>query len=272
MKTAVAQFKAKLGDIDHNLRRMNNYIEKASAQGCKLIVFPEVADTGYQMEIICQLASSWDSGRELNYLQNSARENAIYVVTGLSERKGTTVHNSAVAINPAGEIIGQYRKMHLYPAAPAYEDRHLEPGSGIAIFKVADLTCGIIICSDLQFPELARLYAISGVQLLLVLSAWCVQDAYHWRTLLAARSIENQIFIAAANRVGTDASVTFCGSSQILDPSGAVLASASEDDECLVIAEIMADRISANRASFFKLQGRRPEIYQRLSESVLGKI
>jgi predicted amidohydrolase len=264
MKIGLMQFHAVLGQPDTNIRRMLEFIKLASKQECKLVVFPEVVDTGYEMQTIRKFASSWNSSNHLSILQESASKNAIYVVAGLTERVGTDVYNAAAVINPNGEIIGHYRKMHLFSAEPTHEELFLKPGCEIAMFNINKLKCGVIICSDLQFPELARLYAINDVHLLLVLSAWCREDIYHWKILLAARAIENQIFVGGVNRVGKDNSVTFCGLSQILNPLGELLASASEEEEELVCADIAMDQIDANRSIFSKLQGRRPELYKGL--------
>jgi omega-amidase len=264
VKIGVVQFHAKLGQPDENALRVRQYIESAASQGCRLVLFPEMSDTGYEMETIKRLAPCWDADRFLAMLQEAARANDIYVVSGLAERSGEDVFNAVVALNPQGDVIGHYRKIHLFTGAPICEEKHLKAGSGITLFQADDFLCGLMVCYDLRFPELARLYAINGVQLLLVASAFPFPRLHHWETLVAARAIENQTFVAAANRVGQDGAVTFCGSSQILDPFGAKLSSCTDSGEGLIVADIMAQNIADIRSNFNILQDRRPEIYKGL--------
>jgi predicted amidohydrolase len=265
VKIGVVQFHAKLGQPDENARQVRRQIENAASQGCRLVLFPEMTDTGYEMETIKKLAPCWEANQFLVTLKEAARANDIYVVSGLSERSGDDVFNAVVALNPSGEVVGHYRKIHLFTGAPIYEDRYLKAGSDAMLFQADDLLCGVMVCYDLRFPELARLYAINGVQLLLIASAFPFPRLYHWETLVAARAIENQTFVAAANRVGQDGAVTFCGSSQILDPFGTKLSSCREAGEDLIVADITAQGIADIRSSFNTLRDRRPEIYKGIS-------
>lgn len=267
MKIGVVQFAAKLGQPAENAQRVQQYIGKASSQGCRLILFPEMSDTGYEMETITRSASRWEEDQFLSTLQDAAKKHDIYVVSGLSERVGSDVYNAVAAINPSGKVIGHYRKIHLFTGAPVHEERYLKPGANTTTFQVDDLLCGVMVCYDLRFPELSRLYAINGLQLLLISSAFPFPRLSHWKTLVAARAIENQIFVAAANRVGQDGPVTFCGASQILDPFGTTLSSCSEVGEGLIVSEITAERISEIRSGFNSLQDRRPEMYKGLDST-----
>lgn len=264
MKIGVVQFAAKVGQAAENAQRVQQYIEKASSQGCRLVLFPEMSDTGYEMDTIVRTASSWEDSQFLTTLQDAAKKHSIYVVSGLSERVKDDVFNAVAAVDPSGKVIGHYRKIHLFTGAPVHEERYLKPGSNPTTFKVDDVLCGVMVCYDLRFPELSRLYAVNNVDLLLIASAFPFPRLNHWKTLVTARAIENQFFVAASNRVGQDGLVTFCGSSQILDPFGTTLSSCSEVGEGLIISEVSSERISEIRSAFNSLRDRRPELYKGL--------
>jgi len=118
-------------------------------------------------------------------------------------------------------------------------------------------------CYDIRFPEMARRLALSGADLLVVPAAWPMVRLEHWKTILACRAIENQVYVAAVNRVGQDNSLQFCGASRLLDPYGIVLGSASEIDETLFTGEVSKARISDIRDRLKIYQDRREDLYSK---------
>ena len=262
MKIAAAQISCVLGDFNTNLRKIRDFAGIAKKSGAELVVFPEMADTGYSMPVIQKHAKKWSDGAVLE-LQKIAREISIAIVAGISDRDGDSIFNSQVLANAQGEVVAKYRKTHLVTAAPLDERVCLSPGNEFVSCKIDKFNVGLSICYDLRFPEMARTLVVDrGANVIVNSSAWPVVRAEHLRILALARAVENQSYLIIANRAGTDDGVTFCGSSVIIDPSGAILAAAPIDREELIQAEI-SDQVIAdvrNRVPVFA--HRRGELYK----------
>ena len=262
MKIAAAQISCMLGDFSANLCKVRDFAVLAKKSGAELIVFPEMADTGYSMPVIQKHAKKWSDGA-VPELQKIAKEISIAVVAGISDRDGASIFNSQVLVNGRGEVVAKYRKTHLVTAAPLDERVCLSPGNEFVSCKVGKFTVGLSICYDLRFPEMARTLVIErGANVIVNSSAWPVVRAEHLRILALARAVENQCYLIIANRVGTDDGVTFCGSSLIVDPSGAILAAASPDRAELIGAEISEQVIADVRNRVRVFAHRRPELYK----------
>lgn len=261
MKIATAQISCVLGDVAANLRKMREFSERAREGGVDLIVFPEVADTGYAMPVIEACATPWTEGA-VPELQRIAKNLSIAIIAGVSERDGGAIYNSQVFIDAKGEIVGSYRKTHLFTGRPIGEDECFVPGRELKSFPFGGLRLGLSVCYDLRFPEVYRTLAIEAQANVFVLSsAWPFPRIEHFRTLVTARAIENQSYMISSNRVGTDEGVTCCGSSAIIDPYGVTLASASIDREELVQAEVTEEAITAVRNKMAVFAQRRPDVY-----------
>jgi predicted amidohydrolase len=261
VKIAAAQISCALGDLDANLRKIRDFSVRAKEFGADLVVFPEMADTGYAMPVIQACARPW-SGGAVPELQKIAQGLSLAIVCGVSERDGTSIYNSQVFIDANGNVVGSYRKTHLFTAAPIGEDKCFSPGNELTSFPFGGLRLGLSICYDLRFPEVYRTLAIEGdVNVFILSSAWPFPRVEHFRILAIARAIENQSYVIVSNRVGTDEGVTFCGSSAIIDPYGVTIASASTDREELVQAEISEEAISSVRSKMAVFVQRRPDLY-----------
>src|ERR1700720_157422 len=262
MKIAAAQISCVLGDFNTNLRKIRDFAGIAKKSGAELVVFPEMADTGYSMPVIQKHAKKWSDGAVLE-LQKIAREISIAIVAGISDRDGDSIFNSQVLANAQGEVVAKYRKTHLVTAAPLDERVCLSPGNEFVSCKIDKFNVGLSICYDLRFPEMARTLVVDrGANVIVNSSAWPVVRAEHLRILALARAVENQSYLIIANRAGTDDGVTFCGSSVIIDPSGAILAAASPDREELIEAEISEQLIADVRARVSVFAHRRAELYK----------
>ena len=262
MKIAAAQISCVLGDFNTNLRKIRDFAGIAKKSGAELVVFPEMADTGYSMPVIQKHAKKWSDGAVLE-LQKIAREISIAIVAGISDRDGDSIFNSQVLANAQGEVVAKYRKTHLVTAAPLDERVCLSPGNEFVSCKIDKFNVGLSICYDLRFPEMARTLVVDrGANVIVNSSAWPVVRAEHLRILALARAVENQSYLIIANRVGTDDGVMFCGSSLIVDPSGAILAAASPDREELIGAEISEQVIADVRNRVTVFAHRRPELYK----------
>jgi omega-amidase len=226
-----------------------------------LIVFPEMTDTGYSMPVIRKHANHWNSGF-LPGLQETARKLSIAIVSGVSERDGSLIYNSQVLIDSRGNIPAKYRKTHLYAVAPVEEQTCFAPGDAFVSFVLGGLRFGFSICYDLRFPEMYRKLAIEQkVGAFIVSSAWPFPRLEHFRTLALARAIENQSYVIAANRVGKDDDLWFCGSSAIIDPRGVVIAAASADREELIHGDLSEDLVLSVRRRVESLAHRRQDLY-----------
>jgi omega-amidase len=261
MKIAAAQISCALGDFDANLRKVRDFAALAKKSGAELVVFPEMVDTGYSMPVIQRHAKKWSEGA-VPELQKIAKEVSIGIVAGISDRDDSSIFNAQIFVNEQGKILAKYRKTHLVTAAPLDERICFSPGNEFVSCKIDKFNVGLSICYDLRFPEMARTLVVDrGANVIVNSSAWPVVRAEHLRILSLARAVENQSYFIIANRVGTDDGVTFCGSSVIVDPSGAILAAASPDREELIEAEISEQLIADVRSRVTVFAHRRAELY-----------
>ena len=262
MKIAVAQIACALGDIAANVRKITGYCERAKASGAELIVFPEMVDTGYSMPVIAQHATTWNTGAvpELTAL---AKRLELAIICGISERNSDRIYNSQVFVNASGEIIGRYRKTHLFTPAPIAEDKCFTCGDELDACTFGELRLGLSICYDLRFPEVyRRLAADDDANVLVISSAWPFPRVEHLRVLATARAIENQSYVVLANRVGSDDGTSFCGTSAIIDPYGVVIAAASSDREELIYGDVSPEVLRSVRERMPVFAHRRPQLYR----------
>jgi predicted amidohydrolase len=262
MKIAVAQISCSVGDPEANLIKVRDFSRLAKEARAELIVFPEMIDTGYSMPVIRAHANHWNTGF-VPSLQKTAREFSIAIVCGVSERVGSSIYNSQVLIDAGGNVAAKYRKTHLYAVAPVEEQTCFAAGDAFVSFALGGLHFGFSICYDLRFPEMYRKLATEqNVGAFLVSSAWPFPRLEHFRTLTIARAIENQSYVIASNRVGTDDELWFCGSSAIIDPRGVVIAAASADREELIQADVSEKVVLSVRSRVESFAHRRPDLYE----------
>jgi omega-amidase len=261
MKIAVAQISCSLGDPAANLSKVREFSRRAKEADAELVVFPEMTDTGYSMPVIQKQASDWKTGF-VPGLQEIASRLSIGIVSGVSEREGSSIYNSQIYVDANGGIGAQYRKTHLYAVAPVEEQTCFAPGDAFASFALGDLRFGFSICYDLRFPEMFRKLATDQeAGAFIISSAWPFPRVEHFRILAQARAIENQSYVIASNRVGKDDDAWFCGSSAIIDPRGVVIAAASADREELINADISDGLVQSVRRRMQSLGHRRQDLY-----------
>lgn len=262
MKISLAQIPVKSGNPEHNTQHMVECIKKSGHAQDDLIVFPEMSDTGYDMPTILDKASSWDK-EPVKKLQEAAKSNNINVIAGISERDGKQVFNAVAVINREGEITGKYRKTHLITAAPMHEEKFLGFGEELVTVNIDGIKTGLMTCYEIRFPEIARKLAQSGAELIIIPAAFPLIRLSHWQVLTAARAIENQVFVAAISRIGSDSpdSTIFCGTSTVYNPYGTVLATGSSVHEEFVRATMDFDFINTVRQQIKVHQDIRPELY-----------
>ncbi len=262
MKLGIAQMDCTVGDVGANCLSIVSMIERAAASSCDVVLLPEMADTGYDMRAILEHASPWDQG-PCPLLQETAAKHGITVICGLSEREGKKVYNAVAVIDGAGALVGKYRKAHLFSYEPVYEDRYLAKGNAFALVEAGGMKVALMVCYDLRFPEMSRQLTLDGAELFVVPAAWPFPRLEPWKILTSARAIENQVYLAAANRVGCDGSGTFCGSSRLIDPNGTIVASASEVEQTLIVGEVDRERIAETRSKMRVFADRREDLYRK---------
>ena len=262
MKIAVAQISCSLGDPEANLLKVRDFSRRAKdVGGAELIVFPEMTDTGYSMPVIRAHASDWANGF-VPGVQEIAKRISIGIVSGVSERDGSSIYNSQLFVDSHGNIVAKYRKTHLYAVTPVEEQTCFAPGNTFASFALGDLLFGFSICYDLRFPEMYRkLVTNQNISAFIVSSAWPFPRDEHFRILAVARAIENQSYVIASNRVGKDDDLWFCGSSAIIDPRGVVIAAASADREELIQADLSQEIVLSVRTRVRSFAHRREDLY-----------
>jgi predicted amidohydrolase len=227
---AVAQF-APGGNEHENLASIVELAGAAASKGAQLVVFPEYSS--YFADPVddryLEHAEPLD-GPFTRALRELADALGIVIVAGLAEMADdpARIRNTVVAVAPHEGLVAVYRKQHLYDAFGAQESAVVEPGSLAApqTFTVGWLTVGVQTCYDLRFPEVTRTLVDAGAQLVVVPAEWVrgTHKEAHWRTLAAARAIENTVYLAAADQVGPPA----IGCSLIVSPLGELLADAGE--------------------------------------------
>jgi predicted amidohydrolase len=229
MDLACCQFDIAWEDKAANYRRVEGLVAAAGLAPGTLLLLPEMFATGFTM--CAEAVAEPVDGPTARFLADLARRHEIFVEGGvviLSE-DGSRPRNEALLFGPEGGLLGRYAKMHLFSLAGEHE--HYLPGESPALFSWQEAQVCPAICYDLRFPELFRVAAARGVDLLTVIACWPASREEHWLALLRARAIENQCYVAAVNRCGNDPlGLAYSGRSQILDPRGVVLADAGSDD------------------------------------------
>jgi omega-amidase len=215
-----------------------------SVTDCDLIIFPEMTLTGFSMNP--EKLAEEKEGKSLNFFSELAKKHSANIFAGIIEKDNQKYFNSLLHINTAGEIVRSYRKIH--PFSYSEEDKHYTAGEIPVVTEINDWKIGLSICYDLRFPELYRFYAKERVKLIVVIANWPVTRIEHWRTLLKARAIENQCYVAGVNRTGSDPMLKYNGFSSVYDPMGKEIISL-EDEEKIISADIDKEKVDEVRNS-----------------------
>src|SRR5437899_397231 len=254
-------------DKEKNLKKILCYISKAASQGSALCAFPEF--------IMCYTRSSQSAaelsaiaekitGEFVSSIAETAKENSIQVVGTFYEKspKRHRVYDTSFLINKNGKILSRYRKVHLYDALGFKESMKLYPGSSIAKpVKTSIGKLGLMICYDLRFPEMSRILASSGSEILMVPSAWVKgkMKEEHWMTINKTRAIENGCYVISPDQVGN----IYCGRSLVVDPFGKILLDMKKR-EGIGIVDISLKQVKQVRKMLPLLRNRRVDIYTDL--------
>jgi len=257
MKIAIIQFEPLLGKPKQTLSKLNSLL--SSCKEADLIILPELANSGYNFnskEEALKYSDDLKNDEFVNFLIEQAKILNAGIVAGVNERDGDNLYNSAIMVDKSG-IIGKYRKLHLFLNEPDF----FEKGNmGLPIFEFNGYKIGMLICFDWMIPEIWRHMALNGVDLICHPSNLVLPYA---QSVIPSYAIINHIYIATANRVGTERGVTFSGQSILANPFGEIIGQLSKTKEevlfCDVDLEISKNKNITERNHLF--DDRRLDVY-----------
>jgi len=261
----LAQTGPKLGNKERNLRQISEQASKARKRNVDLLIFPELHLTGYTMRDEVTHLAEPIPGPSTRKVETLAREHGVHVVFGMpeeSEVKGV-IHNTAVFVGPKG-LVGRYRKIHLPTHSVFEERRYYRPGQEASVFKTDIGTIGLNICYDLYFPELTRLQALQGAELVVCISASPGLRRRFFEGFCLSRAMENAVYLAYVNRVGIEEGLQFWGGSRVIAPNGSVLAQCKYDLEEFQICKVDLGEVSRARAFIPTIKDMEPGLFDQL--------
>ncbi|MEF2094724.1 carbon-nitrogen hydrolase family protein [Bacillus sp. CFBP9009] len=226
MKISLAQFKPKLKDKQANVQKIAAYMKEAKTAGADVIVFPELAMTGYLLKEDVNKFAEEENGPNIQTLRAICKELSLALVLSFPERENEFYFISVLYIDEYGVILGKYRKTHLFHTETDYFSR----GTEYPVFSTKFGKVGMMICYDLEFPEVARILRTSGAEILFITTANMKPYEEAQSIFLKSRAIENEIPIAICNRLGREEELEFFGSSMIVDHTGRVMADAKGNE------------------------------------------
>lgn len=274
-------------NLDDNLKKASDWVEKAARQGAQIICLPELFRSQYpaQKEDYTNFnLAETIPGPSTDTFQKIASHLKIVIIVPIFEKRTAGIyHNTAVIIDADGSIKGQYRKMHI-PDDPGYYEKYYfaQGDQGFKSFKTSYGNLGTLICWDQWYPEAARITSLKGAEVLFFPTAigWhpSEQEKYgeaqldSWITIQRSHAIANGVYAASVNRVGFEQPVKeqdgilFWGNSFICDPQGIVLAQASKDKEEILLAEVDLEHIQSVRNNWHFLRDRRIDAYHDITK------
>lgn len=267
MKIAAVQFQPRFKDIDYNFNYIINFSNSIAAD---LICFPELSLSGYffwTKEELSPFAVDFKSSI-IQQIQEIASSKNKIILFGFPERSGNNFYNSCAILFPDEKLSKVYRKTHLF-----YRERFIfEPGDTgffVVNFEPMHINLGTMICYDWRFPEAARSLALQGADLIACPSNLVTKV---WHLAIPARAIENKVYFLVANRIGQETNsnetLQFNGKSGLWHYNGNPIASASENDEIAIVAEIDPEETRNKSIDQFNniFKDRRPEMYSKIVE------
>jgi predicted amidohydrolase len=263
-KVAIVQIQSST-EKKENLRRALELVKDSKSAGADLVVFPEFlmafSPSSQTAKELAEIAEPLD-GPFITALKEAANATRTAIVATIYETCSTAdrVYDSAIWIDGAGSLAAIYRKLHLYDAFGFRESDKFAAGTELAsTVRLEDGQYGMMICYDLRFPEMARMLALSGADILLAPSGWVQGDLKvdHWQTMIRARALENGCYVIAPDQVGN----IYIGHSMIVDPLGRTLVDLG-DRERVEVIEIDFKLVQDTRAKLPLLQNRRTDIYR----------
>ncbi len=259
-------------DKEVNLKAASDFIDEAVSKKAKLISFPEVFNViDFGDEEPEDLANS----KTINLMAEKAREHKVWIHCGSIAEKnndGGKPYNTTVMLNPDGEIVAVYRKLHTFDVTLpdgtlTEESARIQRGNEMISIDTEIGNLGFTICYDIRFPELFRYLALEGSEIIFTPANFAMATGKdHWETILKARAVENGCYIIAAGQIGKKRQkFDSFGGSLIVDPWGTIIAKAREE-ACVITAEIDLDYLDKIRGMLPMLVNRRDDIYDTIEK------
>ena len=278
IKVAATQMKCDW-NIENNLQKAIRLIEKASEQGANIILLQELFQTPYFCiqydEEIFKLAQPFEKNTLLIKMSEVAKKHKVVLPISFFEKDNNAYFNSIAIIDADGTILGKYRKSHIPDGAGYLEKYYFNPGdTGFQVWDTTYGKIGVGICWDQWFPEVARIMALKGAEVLFyptaigdeIMSTYDSSDA--WQTVMQGHAAANIMPVVASNRIGSESVKDqvngFYGKSFICNRSGKIIAEASKDKEEIILAEIDTEENHLFRRNWGLFRDRRPELYKEI--------
>lgn len=265
MRIALGQLEMCWEDKSASLKKVEEFIRQAAAQQGEMILFPEMSLTGFSMDLN-KIGEVPDHSETVLQMQKLALKYRIAIGFGWAalpeagQKKGT---NRFTLVDEQGQIIGQYTKLH--PFRYGGESDIYQGGNKLVCVPYKGHVVGLFICYDLRFPEIFQA-ASQKADVMIVIADWPASRRDHWLTLLKARAIENQAYVAGINCVGSLGGLEYSGDSSIIAPDGTILAT-SHGQESVTVCDIGEDVWSLRR-HFPTKADRRNDLYIRELERI----
>ncbi len=246
-------------DKPANLNICKKLAEKASKNGVKLLIFPEMTLTGFSSNIT-KISEEINTSKSLSDFADIASECRINIIAGLVLKTNNAFHNCAIAIDEKGKQLGCYAKIH--PFSLSGENQNISKGDELVIFDLDGLRIGLTICYDLRFPILWS--ALSDkCDCIINIANWPANRVDHWYSLLKARAIENQVVVIGVNRIGIDVNqLKYLNSSIAYFPDGNEFMPVFSSDDINVV-DIDISGLKKYQASFPVREDRRKDLYKK---------
>ncbi|MFB1099838.1 MULTISPECIES: carbon-nitrogen family hydrolase [Bacillaceae] len=257
MKLALIQHDIVFGDPEANYSKVEALITEAQ-ENADVLVLPELWTTGYDLTRLDNISDA-EGETTKRFISRLAKTHQKYIVAGsIAKQTEAGVFNTMLVFGPAGELLHEYDKAHLFRLMD--EEKFLTQGDKSASFSIGNKRAAGVICYDIRFPEFIRTHMIHDQQVLFVVAEWPKPRLDHWRALLLSRAIENQCYVVACNRAGSDPANEFAGHSLIIGPWGEIIAEAGEE-ATILYGEADLDQVDDVRSRIPVFQDRRPSIY-----------
>jgi len=255
-----------------NLKAACGFIDEAVSKGAHMVTFPEVFNVIDEGQ---DLPEEVPGGPTISLMAEKAREHNIWIHCGsIGELNpdGDRKYNTTVMLNPKGEMVAKYRKLHTFDiilpdGTATAESARIKPGDEMVTLETDMGHLGFTICYDIRFPELFRYLALQGAQVIFTPANFATPTGKdHWETILKARAVENGCYIVAAAQIGRKRgkSDSF-GASLVVDPWGTIISKARET-ACVTMAEIDLDYLDKVRGMLPMLTNRRGDVYDTIKK------
>lgn len=253
---------------EENIKKASEMIREACSRGAELVVLPEMFTCPYDSELFPEYAED-ENGETITAMRSLAAELGINLVAGsIPERTPEGIYNTSFIIDDRGDITARHRKVHLFDIdvegeITFRESDTLIAGSSVTVTETDSAVMGVGICYDMRFPELSRMMALGGAEVLIFPGAFNMTTGpAHWRLLVRSRALDNQCYCVAVSPArNPGASYVAYGHSLVADPWGSVMVDAGSS-ECVLTVDLDMEMVEKVRRELPLLRNRRPDVYR----------